>query len=62
MHVRESLGFSPFELEFGNTERGLLKVVKEGCLKDTKWYNLLDCVRALKYRLYKACTAAKYVN
>ncbi len=34
--VQESLGFSPFELVFGRTVRGTLKVVEERWLRDTK--------------------------
>ncbi len=57
--VQESLGFSLFELVFGHTVRGPLKVVEEGWLQDTKTtYNLLDYVSEFKYRLYKACDLA----
>ncbi len=59
--VQESLGFGPFELVFGHTVRGLLKIVEEGWLQDDKQYNLLDYVsefNMFKYRLYKACDLA----
>ena len=43
--VQESLGFSPFELVFGNSVRGLLKLLKENWLSEkTKRLNLLDYV------------------
>ena len=45
--VQESLGFSPFELLFGRTVRGQLKVLKETWLKDEPSVNLLDYVSNL---------------
>ncbi len=56
--VQDSLGFSPFELVFGHTVRGQLKVVEEGCLQDTRQCSLLDYVSEFKYILYKACDLA----
>ncbi len=53
--VQESLGFSPFELVFGHTVRGPLKVVEEGWFEDTREYNLLDYVSEFRYRLYRTC-------
>ena len=40
--VQESLGFSPFELVFGHTVRGLLDLLKEGWLTEDPPTNLLD--------------------
>ena len=40
--VQESLGFSPFELLYGRTVRGPLKVLKETWLKDKPPVSLLD--------------------
>ena len=43
--VQESLGFSPFELVFGHTVRGPLKLLKEKFLSnDDSSLNLLQCV------------------
>jgi hypothetical protein len=42
--VQESLGFSPFELVFGHTVRGPLKLVKEKWLDEHTDLNLLDYV------------------
>ncbi|MCG8117700.1 MAG: RNase H-like domain-containing protein [Candidatus Thiodiazotropha endolucinida] len=58
--VQESLGFSPFELVFGHTVRGPLKLLKEKFLSnnDTS-LNLLQYVSDFKTRLSKACEAAR---
>ena len=58
--VQESLGFSPFELVFGHTVRGPLKLLKEEFLsqKDTP-LNLLQYVSDFRSKLLKACEAAK---
>ena len=58
--VQESLGFSPFELVFGQTVRGPLKLLKEKLLsnEDTE-LNLLDYVSDFKYNLSKACEVAR---
>ena len=56
--VQESLGFSPFELVFGCTVRGLLKVLKESWLKEES-LNLLDQVSNLRNRLTVVCELAQ---
>ena len=56
----ESLGFSPFELIFGHTVRGPLKLLKEKFLSDDdSSLNLLQYVSDFKNRLSKACEAAR---
>ena len=56
--VQESLGFSPFELVFGHTVRGPLKLLKEKFLSDDdSSLNLLQYVSDFKNRLSKACDA-----
>ena len=57
--VQESLGFSPFELVFGHTVRGPLKLLKEKWLTETSSLNLLDYVSNFKERLYNACKLAQ---
>ena len=58
--VQESLGFSPFELVFGHTVRGPLKLLKEKFLSnDDSSLNLLQYVSDFKDRLSKACEAAR---
>ena len=56
--VQESLGFSPFELVFGRTVHGPLKVLKESWLKEEP-LNLLDQVSNLRNRLTVACELAQ---
>ena len=58
--VQESLGFSPFELVFGHTVRGPLKLLKEKFLsqEDTP-LNLLQYVSDFRSRLLTAYEAAK---
>ena len=58
--VQEFLGFSPFELVFGHTVRGPLKLLKGKILsqEDTP-LNLLQYVSDFRSRLLKACEAAK---
>ena len=52
--VQESLGFSPFELVFGHTVRGPLKLLKEIFLLDhDSSLNLLQYVSDFKNRLSK---------
>ena len=46
--VQESLGFSPFELVFGQTVRGPLKLLKESWLADDPPDSLLDQVSSLR--------------
>ena len=50
--VQESLGFSPFELVFGHTVRGPLKLLKEKFFSnDDSSLNLLQYVSDFKDRL-----------
>ena len=56
--VQESLGFSPFELVFGHSVRGPLKLLKEKWLLETTDINLLDYVSEFKERLHEACKMA----
>ena len=58
--VQDSLGFSPFELVFGHTVRGPLKLFKDKVLsqEDTP-LNLLQYVSDFRSRLLTACEAAK---
>ncbi|KAJ8026967.1 hypothetical protein HOLleu_31953 [Holothuria leucospilota] len=54
--LQESLGFSPFELVFGHTVRGPLKLLKEKWLSDPgEDIHLLDYVSRFKDRLHGAC-------
>ena len=58
--VQESLGFSPFELVFGHTVCGPLKLLKETFLSDDdSSLNLLQYVADFKNRLLKACETAR---
>ncbi|KAK3092929.1 hypothetical protein FSP39_008989 [Pinctada imbricata] len=57
--VQESLGFSPFDLVFGHTVRGPLKLLKEKWLTETSDLNLLDYVSNFKEKLYNACKLAQ---
>ena len=58
--VQESLGFSPFELVFGHTVRGPLKLLKEKWLaEESEESNLLSYVSKFRERLNKACEMAK---
>ena len=57
--VQETLGFSPFELVFGHTVRGPLKLLKEKWLSDSSEISLLDYVSKFKYRLNRATDIAK---
>ena len=58
--VQEPLGFSPFELVFGHTVRGPLKLLKEKFLaqEDTP-LKLLQYVSDFRSKLLIACEAAK---
>ena len=58
--VQESLGFSPFELLFGHTVRGPLKLLKEKFLsqEDTP-LNLLQDVSDFRSKLLTACEVAE---
>ena len=58
--VQESLGFSPFELVFGHSVRGPLKLLKEKFLSnDETPLNLLQYVSDFRNRLCKACEVAR---
>ena len=58
--VQESLGFSPFELVFGHSVRGPLKLLKEKFLaEDNIQLNLLQYVSDFRERLCKACEVAR---
>ena len=58
--VQESLGFCPFELVFGHTVRGPLKLLNEKFLsqEDTP-LNLLQYVSNFRSKLLTACEVAK---
>ena len=58
--VQESLGFSPFELVFGHSVRGPLKLLKEKLLgDDASPVNLFQYVSDFRTKLTKACNLAK---
>ena len=58
--VQESLGFSPFELVFGHSIRGPLKLMKEKLLShDDDSMSLLQYVSDFRTKLSKACEIAK---
>ena len=58
--VQESLGFSPFELVFGHTVRGPLKLVKEKLLSGgSESINLLQYVSDFRTKLFRACELAR---
>ena len=58
--VQESLGFSPFELVFGHTVRGPLKLLKEKLLADDDCaLNLLEYVSDFRKKLTEACDLAR---
>ena len=58
--VQEFLGFSPFELVFGHTVRGPLKLLKEKFLSDDdSSLNLLQYMSDFIIRLSKACEAVR---
>ena len=58
--VQESLGFSPFELVFGHSVRGPLKLLKENWLSEnTEGLNLLDYVSKFRDKLKKDCELAQ---
>ena len=58
--VQEPLGFCPFELVFGHTVRGLLKLLKEKFLsQEDPPLNLLQYVPDFRNKLLTACEAAK---
>ena len=54
--VQESLGFSPFELGFGNSVRGPLKPYKEKLLsEDDSSLNTLSYVSNFRHNFLEAC-------
>ena len=58
--VPESLGFKPFELVFGHSVRGPLKLLKEKFLSnDETPLNLLQYVSDFRNRLSRACEVAR---
>ena len=58
--IQESLGFSPFELVFGHTVRGSLKLFKEKFLSDgNDCLNLFSYVSDFRTRLSKVCELAR---
>ena len=58
--VQESLSFSPFELVFGHSVRGPLKLLKETFLSnDETPLNLLQYVSDFRSRLSRACEVAR---
>ena len=58
--VRESLGFSPFELVFGHTVRGPLKLRKEKLFSGgSEPINLLQYVSDFRTKLVRACELAR---
>jgi hypothetical protein len=56
--VQESLGFSPFEMVFGHSVRGPLKILKEKFLGGEPTVPLLDYVSAFKERFHSTCEKA----
>ena len=58
--VQESLGFSPFQLVFGHSVRGPLKLLKEKFLSnDETPLNLLQYVSDFRNKLSRACEVAR---
>ena len=58
--VQESLGFSPFELVFGHTVRGPLKLLQESWMNSTEETSgLVNYVDVFKNRLFFAFDVAK---
>ena len=57
--IQEALGFSPFELAFGRTVCGPLKLLKEVWLGEDTTMNLLDHVSDLHEKLHTATQLAK---
>ena len=58
--IQDSLGFSPFELVFGHSVCGPLKLLKEAWMSDEEEpsVNLLDYVATFRHRLFQACEVA----
>ena len=60
--VQESLGFSPFELVFGHSVHGPLKLLKEKWLSEnTDSLNLLDLLSKFRDKLKRACELAQQI-
>lgn len=57
--VQESTGFSPNDLVFGHTARGLLAVLQDGCLPEDPPQNLIAFVNGFRLKLYRAGELAK---
>lgn len=58
--IQESLGFSPFQLVFGHTIRGPLKLLKERFLsEENEVINLLQYVLDFRSRLSHVCEVAR---
>ena len=58
--VQESLGFSPAWIVFGHTVHGLLKLLKESWLSETRTYeDLSDYVSKMRTQLGCACQLAR---
>ena len=58
--VQESLGFSPFELVFGHTVKGPLKLLKEKFISSSnESLNLLQYVSDFRTKLARACELAR---
>ena len=57
--VQESLGFSPFELIFGHSVCGPLKLKENWLSENTESLNLLDYVSKFRDKLKKACELAQ---
>ena len=55
----ESLGFSPFELIYGHTVRGLLQLMEEIWLVETQDETFLEYVSKFKEKLEEACEVAQ---
>ena len=56
--IQETLGFTPFEVVFGQTIRGPLKLLKEAWLDEDTTMNLLDHVSNLCKKLHTATELA----
>ena len=58
--IQDSLGFSPFELVFGHSVCGPLKVLKEAWMSNEELtVNLLEYVATFKQRLIQARELAR---
>lgn len=57
--TQESFGFSPSELVFAQSVRGLLKLLKKKWLGEAEPPNLLDYVCGFRFKLRRACELAQ---